>query len=43
MTTATHMNELVETFEKEFALVSCLSGTMIRGVWFVEGGASHHM
>jgi len=37
------MDELVEKFEKNFALVSFLFGTVMRGVWFVDSGASCHM
>jgi hypothetical protein len=37
------MDELAENFDKEFYLVSCLSGTITRGVWCVDSGASCHM
>lgn len=36
------MDELAEIL-KEFALVSCLTGTMTHCVWFVNSGASSHM
>jgi hypothetical protein len=37
------MDELAEKFDKEFALVSCIYGTITRGLWFVDIGASCHM
>jgi len=35
--------EMAEKFEKNFSLVSCLSGIVKRGVWFVDSSACHHM
>lgn len=43
MTTIAQMDRLAKKFEKNFSLVSCLSKTATKGVWFVDGGASHHM
>eukprot|EP00253_Pinus_taeda_P014713 PITA_14713 len=37
------MDELVEKFERNFALVSCLFGTVTRRVWFLDSGVSCHM
>ena len=37
------MNELVAKFEKEFSLVSCLFGTLVKDAWFVDNDASCHM
>lgn len=37
------MDELANKIEKESALVSCLSGIITRGLWFVDNGASRHM
>lgn len=42
-TTCSQMDELANKFEKELSLVSCLYGTITRGVWFVDNGVSHHM
>jgi hypothetical protein len=39
----TQVKEFVERFEKDFLLVSCLSGTVSNGAWFVDSGASRHM
>jgi len=37
------MEEMAEKFKKIISLVSCLSGTITKVVWFVDSGASHHM
>lgn len=37
------MEEMAKKFEKNSALVSCLSRTVTRGVWFVNNGASRHI
>lgn len=37
------MEEMAEKFDKNSALVSCLSGTVTRSVWFMDSGASRHM
>lgn len=42
-TIVVYMEEMVEKFKKNFALVSFLSGTVMRGVWFVDSATSHHM
>jgi hypothetical protein len=39
----TQVKEFVERFEKDFLLVSCLSGTVSNSAWFVDSGASRHM
>jgi hypothetical protein len=39
----TQVKEFVERLEKDFLLVSCLSGTVSNGDWFVDSGASRHM
>jgi hypothetical protein len=39
----TQVKEFVEKFEKDFLLVSCLSGTISKGSWYLDNGASHHM
>lgn len=37
------MDDLAKKFEKKFAFVSCLTGTVMRGAWFVNNGASHNI
>jgi hypothetical protein len=39
----TQVSEFATKFEKEFSLVSCLSGTIAKGAWFMDSGASRHM
>jgi hypothetical protein len=41
--TETQVKEFVEKFEKNFFLVSCLSGTVSKGSWYLDSGVSHHM
>lgn len=43
MTTIAYMEELFGKFGKNFALVSCLFGTVMREMLFVYNGASRHM
>jgi hypothetical protein len=43
VSTETQVKEFAEKFEKEFLLVSCLSGTDSSSAWFMDSGASHHM
>jgi hypothetical protein len=41
--TDTQVKEFVERFEKDFLLVSFISGTVSNDAWFVDSGDSRHM
>ena len=37
------VKEFVERFEKDFSLISCISGTIFSNSWFMDSGASRYM